>query len=858
MVIAIVKRLVFKTILVSSILLNVASIANAQPIEPDSHKLFGHGSITLLINSETDFIEGLAFLVIVLLLMFAIVLMRNLTKLKKKNEEIKNLNRSRKIFNDADNRLIYLKDENLKYVFVNKAMEDFYNMKSSEIIGCDDFALTDKEFAEVRKKTDLDVLEKKTILVAEVKFKNKIYKTNKFPVKLVNGQYGVGAYVEDVSIARKREREEEKALLRNSILVDVFSQNYKSSQDQLDYVLSKALQLTESKFGYIYLYDKESQEFILNSWSNDVLKECTVAEKQTKYQLINTGLWGEVVRQRRAIIDNEFERPNTMKKGYPEGHVKLTKFMAIPIIMDDRIVAVVGLANKEDDYDDNDVNQITVLMTGVWHAKERRERAQELEKANIALKENEDKLQLILDSTVEAIYGMDNNGDCTFCNASCLKLLGYKDRDELIGKNMHWQIHHSRRAGTLMAIDECRIFTAFSIGEGTHVDDEVFWRADGTSFDVEYFSYPQYKEGEIIGAVVTFLDITERKKAEDDIRHLSYHDSVTGLYNRMFLEEEIKRLDTERNLPISIIVGDVNGLKLTNDVFGHAAGDILLQKVAEILKRVCRADDIIARVGGDEFVILLPKTQGEKAEEIILRIKNEVSKEQLIAIKSSISMGCDAKLHADQDILKTMEIAEERMYREKTLNRKSINSNLIETIIETLHGNSPKEEAHSKNVRELCQDIGRALNLTDVEIKRLKEAGFLHDIGKIVLDESVLKRVDTLTNREIKEIRQHPVIGYRILNLFDDTLDLAESVLAHHERWDGSGYPKGLKGEEIPKLARIIALAESYDEMTNGLNKNFMSKERAIQKITEQAGSKFDPEIVDIFVKSNPLQPTDS
>lgn len=478
-----------------------------------------------------------------------------------------------------------------------------------------------------------------------------------------------------------------------------------------------------------------------------------------------------------------------------------------------------------------------------------KERTVELEEANNALKENKDQLRLILDSTAEGIYGIDKNGNCTFCNASCLKMLGYKYKEELIGRNMHLQIHHSRKDGRPIPEDKCRIFKAFMIGEGTHVYDEVFWRSDGTSFDVEYFSYPQNKDGEIIGAVVTFMDITDRKIAEEKIKYLSYHDSLTGLYNRMFFEEELKRLDTKRNFPISIIVGDVNGLKLTNDIFGHAAGDAFLKKVAEILKKACRTDDIIARIGGDEFAILLPNTEAVEAEKIIIRIKNLCSKEQIFAIRGSISMGSGTKVNVDQDIISIMEDAEDKMYLEKTLNRKSIKANQIKKIIETLHGRSPREEIHSKNVSRISQEIGRAMNLNDEEIKRLKDAGFLHDIGKIILGERIISNDYGLTEQEKREIRQHSVVGYRILNSFDDTLNLAEYVLAHHENWDGSGYPKGLKGEEIPKLARIIAVAESYDAITNNMNKNVMTKEEAIQEIKKQSGIMFDPEIVDVFIK---------
>ena len=142
------------------------------------------------------------------------------------------------------------------------------------------------------------------------------------------------------------------------------------------------------------------------------------------------------------------------------------------------------------------------------------------------------------------------------------------------------------------------------------------------------------------------------------------------------------------------------------------------------------------------------------------------------------------------------------------------------------------------------------MNLSDEEIRKIKEAGFLHDIGKIVLSDKLLKNNGTLTDEEKKKLKEHPIVGYRILNYFDETLDLAECVLAHHEAWDGSGYPKGSKGEEIPKLARIISVAESYNAMTNKvINKHTLSKEAAISELQKYSGSKFDPDIVDVFIK---------
>ena len=477
------------------------------------------------------------------------------------------------------------------------------------------------------------------------------------------------------------------------------------------------------------------------------------------------------------------------------------------------------------------------------------ERTRELNNANVTLEESRGRLQLLLDSTAEAIFGIDMEGICTFCNASSLAMLGYESQEDLLGENMHLKIHHSHMDGSDYPAEDCRIYKSIWEGRGYKADDEVFWRADGTSFEVEYNAYPQIKDGAIVGGVITFMDITDRKRKEEEIRYLSCHDVLTGLHNRSCFEKNLGSLDVDGGLPLSVVFADINGLKMTNDIFGHAAGDQLIRKAAEILKSSCREGDSISRVGGDEFIIILPRTGRYEAEEVVSKIRKGFLDARIAAVKCSISLGIDTKSVKGQPIEAVIANAENAMYQDKTMNRESVNKALIDTLVETLYARSPRERKHSEAVSQLCGELGAAMGLSETRVKKLMRAGYLHDIGKITLDQALLSK-SSLTGEEFESMRQHSAVGYRILNLFDDTLDLAEPVYSHHERWDGRGYPRGLKGEQIPLLSRIIYVVETYDRVINGEGwSRGTGKKEAIEEIRKGAGTQFDPAIAERFAK---------
>ncbi len=356
-------------------------------------------------------------------------------------------------------------------------------------------------------------------------------------------------------------------------------------------------------------------------------------------------------------------------------------------------------------------------------------------------------------------------------------------------------------------------------------------------------------DNQILGYVVIFRDITQRRKIEEDNYYLTYHDKLTGLYNRRFFELEMERLDTQRNLPLSIIIGDVNGLKLTNDAFGHLAGDQLLIAAGNVMREVCRQDDIISRWGGDEYIILLPNTDYAQAEKVSERIRYNCQQTHVNTLNVSISLGCATKFSPEEDINQIIKQADDLMYKGKLLESKSIKNRAVQTILSTLHQTYEEEAFHSIRVSDLCAKLGTALQLEKSKIDDLKLLGTIHDIGKASIDVTILKKSE-LSKEEYLIFQQHSEKGYHIISASPDLSYLAEYVLSHHESFDGNGYPGKLKGDQIPYFSRILAVANAYDFLKH--KKKFsqlLSKEEALSELLLRSGTELDPDLVEVFEK---------
>ena len=453
-------------------------------------------------------------------------------------------------------------------------------------------------------------------------------------------------------------------------------------------------------------------------------------------------------------------------------------------------------------------------------------------------------LSCLMAGIAEFVFIHNLTGKIAEVNAAAVKGLGFTAQ-ELLSSDM---------TAVLASPLPLRLKQAWKNLETGHPfsSEGIVRRKDGSSVQAMLTFFPLLR-GEEPAVLTIARDVSELKAAGEGLSRNAFKDPLTGLYNRAFFEEELKRLDCDRQLPLSIIMGDLNGLKMANDAFGHQVGDNLLKAAAKVLRKICRSSDLLFRWGGDEFVILLPHTREEDAASIVGRIEDAFRKIQVkdMPVPPSMSLGYSAKLHRWQDFANVFRDTEEDMYKKKASESRNIRETILESILASLAHNTPETTEHNLSVRRLCRMLGRGLGLDRLDLEKLDLAAYLHDIGKASVPSDILLKTAPLTDEEWEDVKRHAEAGYKVASAATpDVASAAEEILSHHERWDGTGYPSGLQGEDIPLLSRIIALADAFDVMTRGTPyRPAKTRDEALREVKEQAGKQFDPNLAALLLE---------
>ncbi len=461
------------------------------------------------------------------------------------------------------------------------------------------------------------------------------------------------------------------------------------------------------------------------------------------------------------------------------------------------------------------------------------------------LRASEKKYREILGSLEEGYYECDIAGRITFCNPAACRLFG-GTTDEFTG------ISYKKLYKEPELVYQ-RFNQVYKTGRPDNGFTAEMIRKDGSILHVEISISPiRCPEGKVEGFRGVARDITERIMFQRQLEYQSMHDQLTGLYNRNYFEEELRRLSKTRDYPISMISADLNGLKLINDTMGHDHGDRLIRAAGELMQKSLRGSDILARVGGDEFAAILLKADERIAEKVIGRIRENINlySDQNPDVHLSLSLGTSTANEVGITFTELFKQADDRMYLDKFSPSSSARSKIVKSLLAALSERDYIADGHGERLAMFCKNVGEKVGLPDRQMKNLNLLAKVHDLGKVGIPERILFKEGPLDDNEWKIMQQHPEKGHRIALSSNYLSGVANLILKHHERWDGSGYPLGLRGKEIPIECRIFSIADAYDSMTNiRPYSSATPKNEALEELKLCAGYQFDPELVDVFIE---------
>lgn len=444
--------------------------------------------------------------------------------------------------------------------------------------------------------------------------------------------------------------------------------------------------------------------------------------------------------------------------------------------------------------------------------------------------------RMILNYLSEPVILFDYDGWLTDFSKSILKVM----------PNAHFNIGS-------MTIDEFVNSGNFIGFRPVDTDQDFDWTTriggEDYTYSIKYRCMTDAK-GRSLGKIFVFHDITSMRDTYFNLEKSLLYDPLTGLYNKQSYLQQVPQWDNKRYWPVAVAVCNINGLKRINDQYGMEYGDAVMKQLAYFVKMHAGEDAYVAKLEGGDILAVLEETTHNEAVEICEDIKKDLEgfygRDVLIHLEYGVAV--------KEDDITTMEQilgeAKSSMQNKKMLRDNSMSSSLVDSLKQTLSESDYETEEHVERTREMSSRLGKALNLSDTDIGKLELLAIMHDIGKVAIPHQVLLKKGKLSDEEFEIMKQHTIKGYRIANASPELSGIADCILSHHEKWDGTGYPNKLKGEDIPLLARIISAVDSHDVMVHDRPYHHaMPEEDAIKELRRCAGTQFDPHIIEVFTR---------
>lgn len=617
--------------------------------------------------------------------------------------------------------------------------------------------------------------------------------------------------------------------------------NSKDLQEILNLIVTGATQLADTPHGFIYTYDASREIFRrtqgLGLYSGDIGREIPD----------DKGIVGVVRKTGQPVAINDYPG---WRSHNPES-VQFSSIQAViqvPLKSDSQVIGTIGLAHcdagkffgpTELDVLSRFAAMASLALGNANLLESYRQELENHQQTEAALQKTQGDKQAIIDAIPDMMFVLDRNG--VFLNYKASSDAFMVPPEIFMGKPV-FAFFTPELALTIMSCLE----KAFVTGTVQLFDYQI-----PRNGQTEYYEARIAVSG-ANEALAICRNVTERFLMEEQLKQLSLHDALTGCYNRAFFEEEMHRLEKARDSTAGLLICDVDGLKIINDSLGHAVGDMVLRKVAAILKDSFRSGDLIARIGGDEFAVLLSTNSSNAFDQGIIRIRNHVAENNtnnpLLPI--SLSIGFAVSQHSSLDMTSLFKKADDNMYREKLHQKNSSRNAIIQGLYKSLDERDFIADGHSDRMQGLLESFAGQLGLPKHKYADLRLFAHFHDIGKVGIPDNILFSRASLTEEEWAVMRQHCEIGHRIAMATPELSHIAGWIMRHQEWWNGGGYPIGLKGNGIPLECRMLAIVDAYDSMTHDRPyRKAMDYRNAVAELHRCAGTQFDPHLVDEFTK---------